>query len=113
MSAGMIDHLAEQVGETAKALREVAENLREVGLPEDARLVESHAKRLTRLAHDFLASTQPIEIPKEAFKARINQLTAALQEVAADLITSRRRGASAEIAGVCRSLIEAASRLDD
>jgi hypothetical protein len=111
--SGILDHLAESVGETAKALREVADSLHRVGLPEDAKLVRQHATRLARLSHDFLTATQPIEIPKEKFKARLNNLIASLQEVAGDLITARRHDVAVSVSAASRSLIGAAAHLDD
>lgn len=53
----------EAVGEVARGLMGLADDLREAGLPEPAHRCDTMSQHLSRAIHDALATTQPMDPP--------------------------------------------------
>jgi len=51
----------EAVGEVARGLMGLADDLREAGLPEEAHRCDTMSQHLSRAIHDALATTQPMD----------------------------------------------------
>jgi len=51
----------EAVGEVARGLMALADDLREAGLPEPAHRCDTMSQHLSRAIHDALATTQPMD----------------------------------------------------
>lgn len=85
-----VDRVAELSGRTTRTLKQVAEQLYEVGLDSQGRLVARIAEEHAKVALDCLVETQPIDIGRLGYRKRILSLIRDLENLASDMELARK-----------------------
>jgi len=85
-----VDRIAELSGRTTRTLKQVAEQLYEVGLASQGRLIARIAEEHAKVVLDCMIETQPIDIARLGYAKRIKHMVRDLENLASDLELAKK-----------------------